>query len=190
MVDDFERGRVVYYPGDMFALLDRYGQMPLPPYIQADEESAQAYQPIVSRIPGSVASPTASLHFTDHLLGTLQTQGVVFDYVTLHVGVGTFRPIEVSCVLDHPIHYEHVQVDVSIFQRIMMYKLNNKQIIAIGTTSCRTLESLVYVFLKLQEVYDLADYMNEEVYAFWDGLSQKCRKEKLSDYIPSVVSIQ
>ncbi|MFA7284577.1 MAG: S-adenosylmethionine:tRNA ribosyltransferase-isomerase [Candidatus Absconditabacterales bacterium] len=189
MVDDFERGRVVYFAGDMFALLEHYGQMPLPPYIEQHEDKASHYQPVVSRIPGSVASPTASLHFSSAVLDSVVSQGVSLDYVTLHVGVGTFRPVETPNILDHRIHKEQVEIDIALFQRVMNYKLNNKRTIAVGTTSCRTLESLPYVFVRLNSEYDLTQYMDPQTYAFRDQLSETISSDQACSYIPDQPSI-
>lgn len=189
MIDDFERGRVVYFAWDMFDLLERYGQMPLPPYIEQHEDKASYYQPVVSRVPWSVASPTASLHFSDTLLQKIVSQWAILDYVTLHVGVGTFRPVETLNVLDHPIHNEQVEIDITLFQRIMNYKLSYKSILAVGTTSCRTLESLPYVFVRLNNEYDLTQYMDPQTYAFRDQLCEAISLEQASAYIPMQVSI-
>jgi len=129
IVDNFDYGRVIAYDGDIFALLEEFGQMPLPPYVEYSQEKESAYQPVMAKEPWSVASPTASLHFTPTLLKQLEEKGVLFDYLTLHVWIGTFRPIKSKNIKDFDIHSESCQVDLEIFERIMNYRLGKKKII-------------------------------------------------------------
>lgn len=148
----FDYGRLVYCTDNILQLLDEYGQMPLPPYISYDKGKESDYQPIVAKTPWSVASPTASLHFTPELLNNLKSDWVLLDYVTLHVWLGTFRQIKTKNIRDYEIHSEMCEVDIDIFDRIMHYQKEHKTIVAVWTTSCRTLESLPYLFTQLKSV--------------------------------------
>ncbi|HMY80993.1 MAG TPA: S-adenosylmethionine:tRNA ribosyltransferase-isomerase [Candidatus Absconditabacterales bacterium] len=162
-------GRIIYYSGSMFNLLDEVGQMPLPPYIEYNTSKESSYQPVMATTPGSVASPTASLHFTHNLLTGLSTKGVITDQVTLHVGLGTFKSIQTNDVRDHQIHNEQAQVDLGIFERIMNYKLTHKTIVAVGTTTTRTLESLPYLFQSLRQT--LSDKLSSDIFDYWSKIS-------------------
>lgn len=151
IVGDWEYGRLISFDGDIFTFLSEYGQMPLPPYIGYQESKESLYQPVFAKQPWSIASPTASLHFTSSLLNQLASNGVLFDYITLHVGIGTFRTIKVKDIHDYDIHSEICEIDNDLFSRIAHYKQWGKNIIAVGTTSCRTLESLLYLRILLDE---------------------------------------
>lgn len=131
------------YEGIFEDILDRIGQVPLPPYIrrESDSEDKERYQTIYSRNDGSVAAPTAGLHFTEELLNQLMAKGVKLAYVTLHVGIGTFRPVKSENILDHEMHFESYQIDEKNAEIINQTKANGGRIIAVGTTSTRTLES-------------------------------------------------
>ena len=170
IVDNFDYGRVIQYDGDIFALLEEFGQMPLPPYVEYSQEKESDYQPAMAKEPWSVASPTASLHFTAKFLNELEAKGVNFDYVTLHVGIWTFRPIKTINIKDFDIHTELCQIDLGIFERIMKYKLNNKRIIAVGTTACRTLESLPYLFMQCKEL--LLELLWKEIFTYREDLTK------------------
>lgn len=146
---NWEYGRLIQFDGDIYTFLQQYGQMPLPPYIVHKQEKEALYQPVIAKTPWSVASPTASLHFTTELLDKLISKWVTLDYVTLHVGIGTFRTIKTSNIKNYDIHSEQCEIDYDLFHRIYEYKSNAKKIIAVGTTSCRTLESLPYVWYSL-----------------------------------------
>ncbi len=127
--------------GNFFAALDEVGQMPLPPYITEKLENKERYQTVYSRELGSAAAPTAGLHFTEEMLADLKNRGINLAYVTLHVGLGTFRPVKEENVLDHKMHSEHFSIPPETAELINRTKANGGRVIAVGTTSCRTLES-------------------------------------------------
>lgn len=126
-----------------FCALDKIGQMPLPPYITEKLEDKERYQTVYSKELGSAAAPTAGLHFTDELLEEIKAKGIEIAYVTLHVGLGTFRPVKEDRVLDHKMHTEHYFVPKETAELVNKTKQNGGRVIAVGTTSCRTLESAV-----------------------------------------------
>ena len=127
---------------NFFAALDRIGQMPLPPYITEKLQDKERYQTVYSNELGSSAAPTAGLHFTKQQLEDLQKMGVNIAFVTLHVGLGTFRPVKEDKVLDHKMHREHYELSEKTAQMINDTKNNGGRVIAVGTTSCRTIESV------------------------------------------------
>ncbi|WP_081777236.1 tRNA preQ1(34) S-adenosylmethionine ribosyltransferase-isomerase QueA [Ruminococcus sp. FC2018] len=127
---------------NFFAALDQIGQMPLPPYITEKLKDKERYQTVYSNELGSSAAPTAGLHFTKQQLEDLQTQGINIAFVTLHVGLGTFRPVKEDKVLDHKMHREHYELSEKTAQMINDTKKNGGRVIAVGTTSCRTIESV------------------------------------------------
>lgn len=127
--------------GVFFDLLDRIGQMPLPPYIKAELKDKERYQTVYSKEIGSAAAPTAGLHFTDELLDKIRAKGVEIAFVTLHVGLGTFRPVKVDDITEHRMHSEHYFIPQHTADIINKTKQNGGRVIAVGTTSCRTLES-------------------------------------------------
>ncbi|MNZ49038.1 S-adenosylmethionine:tRNA ribosyltransferase-isomerase [compost metagenome] len=135
------------YTGIFHELLDRLGEMPLPPYIKERLEERERYQTVYSRHTGSAAAPTAGLHFTEEFLQRLQNKGVKLAYVTLHVGLGTFRPMSVERVEDHDMHAEYYELDEANAQMINEAKQSGARIIAVGTTSSRTLETLASRFM-------------------------------------------
>ncbi|MBR4622491.1 MAG: tRNA preQ1(34) S-adenosylmethionine ribosyltransferase-isomerase QueA [Ruminococcus sp.] len=128
--------------GSIFAALDEIGQMPLPPYIKEKLKDKERYQTVYSNELGSAAAPTAGLHFTKEMLSEIQAMGVNIAYVTLHVGLGTFRPVKEDKVLDHKMHSEHYELPERTAKLINETKQNGGRVIAVGTTSCRTLESV------------------------------------------------
>lgn len=130
------------YEGSFFALLEKIGEMPLPPYIKKRLADKESYQTVYSRELGSAAAPTAGLHFTQELLARLQEQGVRVGYVTLHVGLGTFRPVKVDDITEHKMHAEHYELPEKTAQLINETRAAGGRVIAVGTTSCRTLESI------------------------------------------------
>ena len=115
--------------------------MPLPPYITERLEERERYQTVYSKHNGSAAAPTAGLHFTDELLNNIREKGVDIAFVTLHVGLGTFRPVKVDNVLEHEMHSEYYMVDKEAADKINKAKSNGNRVICVGTTSCRTVES-------------------------------------------------
>ena len=129
------------YTGIFEEVLDKLGQMPLPPYITHPLQDKNRYQTVYAKYEGSAAAPTAGLHFTRELLGQIEQMGVSIASVTLHVGLGTFRPVKVENILEHHMHSEYYQIDKEAADKINRAKKNGGRIICVGTTSCRTLES-------------------------------------------------
>lgn len=128
--------------GNFYTALEDVGQMPLPPYITEKLEDKERYQTVYSREIGSAAAPTAGLHFTKEMMQKLEDMGVDIAYVTLHVGLGTFRPVKEDDVLNHKMHSEHYSLPEETAEKIRQTKANGGRVIAVGTTSCRTLESV------------------------------------------------
>ena len=144
IVDVVEDGnRLVHfqYEGIFEEILDRLGQMPLPPYITHELKDKNRYQTVYAKYDGSAAAPTAGLHFTPQLLEDLRSKGVDIAEVTLHVGLGTFRPVKVEDVTQHHMHSEFYRIDEKTADQINRAKKNGGRIICVGTTSCRTLET-------------------------------------------------
>ena len=129
------------YEGIFLEILDKLGQMPLPPYIKAELKDPERYQTVYARDPGSAAAPTAGLHFTTELLEKLSDMGVKQAFVTLHVGLGTFRPVKEENIEDHPMHAEYCVISGETAKIVNEARAAGGRIIAVGTTSCRTLES-------------------------------------------------
>ncbi|WP_423185501.1 tRNA preQ1(34) S-adenosylmethionine ribosyltransferase-isomerase QueA [Alishewanella sp. d11] len=127
----------------VLAMLERLGHMPLPPYIARPdtEEDKARYQTVYNAKPGAVAAPTAGLHFDQPLLDQLQAKGIEFGFVTLHVGAGTFQPVRVDSVLEHKMHAEYIEVDQPVVDAIAACKARGNKVVAVGTTSVRSLES-------------------------------------------------
>lgn len=145
VIDIKEDGnRVVefFYDGIFQEILDRLGNMPLPPYIKEKLKDKERYQTVYSKNPGSVAAPTAGFHFTKELLKKIEEKGVKLAYITLNVGLGTFRPVKVDDVKNHKMHSEFYQISKETADLINETKKNNKRIISTGTTTTRTLESV------------------------------------------------
>ena len=136
-------GRLVRfeYEGIFLEVLERLGKMPLPPYIKEELQDQERYQTVYSKITGSAAAPTAGLHFTPELLERIRAMGVNIGYVTLHVGLGTFRPVQAEDVLDHEMHSEYCEIPAETAALINETKKNGGRVICVGTTSCRTIES-------------------------------------------------
>jgi len=136
-------GRIVkfIYQGIFEEILDRLGEMPLPPYIHDKLSDAERYQTVYSKQRGSAAAPTAGLHFTEDLIDRLKKKGVLFGFVTLHVGLGTFRPVQTQTIENHVMHREYYAVPEETAEIIRTAKKEGRRIIAVGTTSIRTLES-------------------------------------------------
>ena len=129
------------YDGIFEELLDKLGQMPLPPYITHTLQDKNRYQTVYAKYEGSAAAPTAGLHFTDKLLGEIEAMGVTIARVTLHVGLGTFRPVKEDNILDHHMHSEFYRVSAGEAEKINRTKREGGRVICVGTTSCRTVES-------------------------------------------------
>ena len=130
------------YKGIFNEILDQIGLMPLPPYIHEELKEKDRYQTVYAKYQGSAAAPTAGLHFTNELLEKLQEKGVQIANVTLHVGIGTFRPVKVEKIEEHHMHTEHYYIKKEDADKINEAKKNGKRIISVGTTSCRVLESI------------------------------------------------
>ena len=129
------------YEGIFEDVLDRLGNIPLPPYIHEKLEDKERYQTVYSKVTGSSAAPTAGLHFTPEILLELKNKGVQIEYVTLHVGLGTFRPVKAESIFDHTMHKEYFEIAEDVKNRLNEAKKNGKRIVCVGTTSVRTLES-------------------------------------------------
>ena len=129
------------YEGIFLELLERLGKMPLPPYIKEELQDAERYQTVYSREVGSAAAPTAGLHFTKDLLASIEKMGVKICYVTLHVGLGTFRPVKAEEITDHAMHSEYCVISAETAETINQTKRDGGRVICVGTTSCRTIES-------------------------------------------------
>ena len=138
-----EGNRIVSFEFDGIweEVLDKLGEMPLPPYITHKLKDKNRYQTVYAKFEGSAAAPTAGLHFTKELLKKIEDMGVDIAYVTLHVGLGTFRPVKVDDVTDHHMHSEYYIVDKDAADKINRAKDNKRRVICVGTTSCRTIES-------------------------------------------------
>ena len=141
IVEEGNRLVKFYYDGIWEEVLDRLGEMPLPPYITHKLQDKNMYQTVYAKYEGSAAAPTAGLHFTNELLEKIKEKGVDLAYVTLHVGLGTFRPVKVTNVKEHHMHTEWYQVTQEAADKINKAKETGHQVICVGTTSCRTIES-------------------------------------------------
>lgn len=142
ILNDGNRKVKFSYDGIFNQILDKIGLMPLPPYIKEKLEDKKRYQTVYAKYEGSAAAPTAGLHFTEELLTKIQEKGVQIANVTLHVGIGTFRPVKVEKIEEHDMHSEHFYIKQEDVEKINIAKKNGKRVIAIGTTSCRVLESI------------------------------------------------
>lgn len=141
VVEDGNRLVQFHYEGIFEEILDRLGQMPLPPYITHKLEDKNRYQTVYAKYEGSAAAPTAGLHFTKELLQKIEEKGIVIASVTLHVGIGTFRPVKVDKIEEHHMHSEFYMIEKAEADKINKAKAEGKRVIAVGTTSLRTLES-------------------------------------------------
>ena len=158
--------------GNFFTALEEVGQMPLPPYIKEKLKDKERYQTVYSKELGSAAAPTAGLHFTKEMLAELENMGVKLAYVTLHVGLGTFRPVKEDNVLEHKMHSEHYHLPKETADLIKQTKAEGGRVIAVGTTSCRTLESVGTFFDDMDEHEGYTDIFIYPGYEFKviDGL--------------------
>lgn len=161
-------GRIVHfeYDGVFFNILDKIGQMPLPPYIKEKLRDKERYQTVYSRETGSAAAPTAGLHFTPELLEKIKAKGVKIGFVTLHVGLGTFRPVSAERITDHKMHAEHYHMPQETADLINKTKRNGGRVVAVGTTSCRTIESVAQKEGAFQESEGLTDIFIYPGYEF------------------------
>lgn len=158
--------------GNFFTALEDVGQMPLPPYITAKLEDKERYQTVYSKELGSAAAPTAGLHFTEEMLEDLRNRGVNTAFVTLHVGLGTFRPVKEDKVLEHKMHSEHYYLPKETADLINQTRANGGRVIAVGTTTCRTLESVATFYDEIAEHDSYTDIFIYPGYKFKaiDGL--------------------
>ena len=160
------------YDGIFYELLDELGTMPLPPYIHEKLEDKDRYQTVYAKEVGSAAAPTAGLHFTEELLERIKDKGINVVYLTLHVGLGTFRPVKVEDVTSHKMHSEFYSLSKSVAEILNKTRENGKRIIAVGTTSTRTLETIYQKFGEYKEDHGFTDifiYPGKEVKSI-DGL--------------------
>ena len=164
------------YEGIFEEILDQLGQMPLPPYITHQLEDKNRYQTVYSKIEGSAAAPTAGLHFTPELLEKIKAKGIRIAEVTLHVGLGTFRPVKVENILEHHMHSEFYMVDEEAAAIINETKKNGGRVICVGTTSCRTIES---VASKYGEICECSDDTSIFIYP---GYEFKCMDGLLTNF--------
>lgn len=141
-MDDGNKLVQFHYEGIFLELLERLGKMPLPPYIKEELHDQERYQTVYSKINGSAAAPTAGLHFTKELLDKIRQKGVNIAYVTLHVGLGTFRPVKAEEITEHHMHAEFCMIDAPTADLLNQTHAQGGRIVCVGTTSCRTLESL------------------------------------------------
>lgn len=141
IVEEGNRLIQFFYEGIFEEVLDRLGEMPLPPYITHKLQDKNRYQTVYAKYEGSAAAPTAGLHFTKELLSQIEAKGIKLAYVTLHVGLGTFRPVKAEHILEHHMHSEYYQISQEAADLINETKANGGRVICVGTTSCRTVES-------------------------------------------------
>ena len=154
------------YEGILYEILDKLGTMPLPPYIHEKLEDQSRYQTVYAKNIGSAAAPTAGLHFTKELLDKIREKGINIAYVTLHVGLGTFRPVNVSDVTKHKMHTEYYEISKDTCDIINQTKEKNKKIVVVGTTSVRVLETVMNKFGHLRECSGFTDIFIYPGYQF------------------------
>lgn len=139
------------YNGILYEILDKLGTMPLPPYIHEQLEDQSRYQTVYAKEIGSAAAPTAGLHFTKELLKEIEAKGVNICYITLHVGLGTFRPVSVSNIFDHKMHSEYYSFSDEVAKKLIETRKNGHKIISVGTTTTRTLETIMTKYNEFRE---------------------------------------
>ena len=162
--------------GDFFAVLDEVGQMPLPPYIKEKLKDKERYQTVYSKDAGSAAAPTAGLHFTKEMLESIKAMGVNIAYVTLHVGLGTFRPVKVEDVTQHKMHTEHYYIPEEAAKTINETRKNGGRVICVGTTSCRTVESCAKKYGEIKECSGDSDIF------IYPGFEFKCMDGLITNF--------
>ena len=144
------RGFELIYDGILYEILDKLGTMPLPPYIHEKLEDQNRYQTVYAKNIGSAAAPTAGLHFTNELMNELRNKGINICYVTLHVGLGTFRPVNVENILEHHMHSEYYEIEEDTCNIINETKKCGNRVVAVGTTTVRTLETVMNKYGELK----------------------------------------
>ena len=165
-----------YDASNIYEVLDKVGEMPLPHYITEKLEDKERYQTVYSKELGSAAAPTAGLHFTDEIMAKIKEKGIEIGYVTLHVGIGTFRPVKAENIEDHVMHSEHYQIPKETAELINKTKSNGGRVIGVGTTCCRTLES---VMQSQGEMKEFDDWTNIFIYP---GYEFKCIDALLTNF--------
>lgn len=154
------------YEGILYEILDLLGNMPLPPYIHETLEDKNRYQTVYAKNPGSAAAPTAGLHFTQELMKEIKDLGVIITYITLHVGLGTFRPVNSENILEHDMHSELYSMDEKTADILNKAKEENRRIIAVGTTTTRTLESIINKYGKFKSCSEMTNIFIYPGYTF------------------------
>lgn len=162
--------------GEFYSVLDEVGQMPLPPYIKEKLKDKERYQTVYSKELGSAAAPTAGLHFTDEILEKLKENGVNVAFVTLHVGLGTFRPVKVEEITEHRMHSEHYFVSNESAELINRTKKNGGRVVCVGTTSCRTVESVAGLYGEMKECSGDTDIF------IYPGYNFKCMDALITNF--------
>lgn len=165
-----------YDASNIYEVLDKVGEMPLPHYITEKLEDKERYQTVYSKELGSAAAPTAGLHFTDEIMNKIQEKGIKIGYVTLHVGIGTFRPVKSENIEDHEMHSEHYQIPKETADLINKTKNSGGRVVAVGTTCCRTLES---VMCSQGEMKEFDDWTSIFIYP---GYKFKCIDALLTNF--------
>ncbi len=154
------------YDGIFYEILDELGEMPLPPYIHEKLKDKDRYQTVYAKNIGSAAAPTAGLHFTKELMDKIKDKGIKIEYITLHVGLGTFRPVSVEDVTNHKMHSEFYQMSSKTAKTLNEAKKNNNRIISVGTTSTRTLETIMNLYGEFKECSGWTDIFIYPGYKF------------------------
>lgn len=165
-----------YDASNIYEVLDKVGEMPLPHYITEKLEDKERYQTVYSKELGSAAAPTAGLHFTDEIMAKIQDKGIKIGYVTLHVGIGTFRPVKAENIEEHEMHSEHYHIPKETADLINETKKNSGRVVGVGTTCCRTLES---VMQSQGEMKEFDDWTNIFIYP---GYKFKCIDALLTNF--------
>ena len=166
MGDEGIRHLELIYDGILYEILDELGEMPLPPYIHEKLEEKNRYQTVYAANPGSAAAPTAGLHFTVDLLEELKAKGVTVEFITLHVGLGTFRPVNVDDVNNHKMHSEYYEMTQETADTLNEIKASGGKIISVGTTSTRTLETIMNIYGEFTECSGWTDIFIYPGYQF------------------------
>ena len=169
VIKKYDEGMVhvkLIYNGILMEILEKLGTMPLPPYIKEELADQSRYQTVYAKNIGSAAAPTAGLHFTNNLLDALKNKGVTICYVTLHVGLGTFRPVEVENILEHHMHSEYYQMTKETADILNKAKNDNKKIVAVGTTTTRVLETIASKYNEFKECSGNTDIFIYPGYTF------------------------
>ena len=154
------------YDGIFYEILDKLGNVPLPPYIKEKLDDKERYQTVYAKVQGSAAAPTAGLHFTPEIFKKLSEIGVEILDVTLHVGLGTFRPVNVETILEHKMHEEYYHIDKDVAEKLNLAKQEGRRIIAVGTTSVRTLEANYSKYNKFEATSDKTNIFIYPGYSF------------------------